>query len=407
MKTSSISVIEKICIILLALCPILQHYKGLFANAAVTVLLIVTPYALIRVLKKRYISFSDLFIVLPLIVFYAYKVVDHGTTMVEFGQAVVFSILVISIACGCFNTQYFIKIITIISIIACICLVLQYVFYYVFDYHIQFVPTSLFLERSNQWTLLAETGRYSVTGNKTSFYRPSAFFLEPSHMFTYMFMPLALIVLSNDNCRHRKWVAILLSLGMILCTSGMGILTTIGIWIVYLGMKDGVFSILNYFYPYSLFIILIFVGAVAFCFFEVDFFQRALLRIFTSSSDYTNAISGRVSAGNSLIKQISGAQLLVGVEDGLSGIDFPMSSFSETMYKYGIIGIIISYLFYVQGLFKLKGSFFWIALVVIVLSFFSAHTHSTMFMIYCVFVFTEGYKNNEAEKCNSTQLLSI
>ena len=392
MEKTDCPVIEKICVLLLAMCPILQYYKGFFVNAAITVLLIVTPYALIKILKKRYISYNDLLIVLPLIVFFLYKVVDHGTTFLELGQSVVFTILVIAIACGCFNTKYFIKIITIVSIVACICIIIQYIFYYVFGFHIQFAPTSLLLERSNHWVLGVETGRYSITGKMTSFYRPSAFFLEPSHMFTYMFMPLLLLILSNDNSGRKKGMAALLSLGMILSTSGMGIMTTLGAWIVYIGMRDGVFCISNYFQPYKLFVILILVAVVALCFFEIPFLQRAILRIFTAGSDYTNAIAGR-NKGNRMIQDLSDLELLIGRDDLLSNVKLYMSSFSETMCKYGIIGTIISYLFFVQGLFNLKGSYFWISLVIIILSFFSAHTHSTMFLIYCVFVFVEGFKS--------------
>lgn len=399
-------VIEKICIFLLALCPILQYYKGFFVNAAVTVLVLVTPYALIKLLKKRCISYNSLLLALPLIVFSFYKVMDHGTTLIELGQSAVFTILVIAVTSGCFNVRFFIKIITIISIIACVCIILQYLFYYIFNYHIQFVPTSLLLERGSHWILGVKTGRYSITGRLTSFYRPSAFFLEPSHMFTYMFIPLILLVLSNDNNRKKKWMAVLLSLGMILCTSGMGILTTLGVWIVYIGMRDGSFSISNYFQPYKILILLIFIAVVILCFYEISFFQRAILRIFSSGYDYTNAIEGR-QKGNSMIQELSGFQLLVGQDDWLSEKNVYMSSFSETMCKYGIIGTFLSYIFFVRGLFTLKGSYFWISLVVIVLSFFSAHTHSTMFMICCVFVFVEGYKSKDVKGKECAQIVSV
>lgn len=388
-----IQILDKVCIILLALCPILQHYKGLFVNAAVTVLLIVTPYAILKMIGKRYIYLNDIRFVLPLIIYFFYKVVDHGTTVTELGQAVIFTILVITISGGCLNTKYFIRVITIISLLACICIIVQYLCYYFLHFHIQFVPTSLLLDRSNQWVLAAKTGRASITGRMTKFYRPSAFFLEPSHMFIYMFTPLVLNIFSNESGKKQRKISVLLTIGMILSTSGMGIITAIGVWIIYFGKKNGVFSLANFLLPKTILIVFIMVLGIVIMYFKIPFFQNSIMRIFGSGHDYTNAIIGRVSSGKNLISQIRGTQLLVGVEDHLTGIEFNMSGFNATMYQFGIIGIILSYIFYIKGIFRLKGAYTLISIIIIVLSFFSSHTHSTMFMIYSTFIFVDGYQN--------------
>ena len=257
-----VSIIDKICIFLLAICPILQHYKGLFVNAAVTVLLFVVLLALVKVYKKRYLGVRCIKFVFPLVLFFFFKVIDHGTTVTEFGQAVVFSILVITIANGCFNTKYFLNIITIVSVIACICIIIQYICYYFFNFHFQMVPTSLLLPKSSQWILGAETGRASITGRISRFYRPSAFFLEPSHMFIYMFTPLTLLLLSEKFTQRERNLSILLSFGMVLSTSGMGILTVVGLWIVFLGRRGGKFSLSKLFRPKTVLIILFFLSGI-------------------------------------------------------------------------------------------------------------------------------------------------
>jgi len=405
-----IQILDKVCIILLALCPILQHYRGLFVNAAVTVLLIVTPYAIFKMIRKRYIYSNDISFVFPLIIYFFYKVIDHGTTVTELGQAVIFTILVIAISSGCFNTKYFIRVITIISLVACICIIAQYICYYILHFHIQFVPTSLLLDRSNQWVLAVKTGRASITGRMTKFYRPSAFFLEPSHMFIYMFTPLVLNVFSDDFGKRERNLSVLLTIGMILSTSGMGILTAIGVWIINFGKKKGGFSLAYFFQPKTVLLIFVMILGIVIMYFKVPFFQNSIMRIFGSGQDYTNAISGRVSSGNNLISQIRGTQLLIGVEDRLTGIEFNMSGFNATMYQFGIIGIILSYIFYIQGIFRLKGLYFWLSIIIIVLSFFSSHTHSTMFMIYSAFVFVDGYRSktyNYKDQLTSTLFQQI
>ena len=43
---------DKICALVLALAPILQHYKGIIENAGFTVLILITPILFLRTFKK-------------------------------------------------------------------------------------------------------------------------------------------------------------------------------------------------------------------------------------------------------------------------------------------------------------------------------------------------------------------
>lgn len=390
---SKVSIIEMFCVILLAMCPILQHYRGLFVNAGVTALLIVFPFAVFKLCNKRLLNVDRLKFVAPLVIFFLFKVVDHSTDVQEFGQAVVFSVVVIAIACECFDTKYFIRVVLTISKIASILIILQYFCYYILHFHVRMVPTNLLLERASQWILGAKTGRAGITGRVSRFYRPSAFFLEPSHMFIYMFMPLIYTMFSPNFGRKERRDSILLTVGMILTTSGMGIITAVGMWIIFLGKQgeNNKFSLVRFFNPKIMLLIIIGVVTAFVLYSKVPFVHNSVVRIFSSGTDYTNAISGRVASGNKLVRGLSGMQRIIGVKDDLSGIDFNMSGFNSTMYQYGIIGTVISYVFYLSGVFKLKSSFVWISIVTIVLSFFSAHTHTMFFMIYCTFVLVEGY----------------
>ena len=392
----SVRVTEKLTIILIALCPILQHYKGIYINAAVSVLLLLLPYAFSTLVMKRYIDCSLVPLVLPLAVNFLFQVVDHGTSVTEAGQAAVFIFYVIVLAAGGLSTTFFIRAITVVSVVASVCIIIQYFCYYILHFHLQVVPTSLLLPRANQWVLLAQTGRYSITGKMIKFYRPSAFFLEPSHMFIYTFTPSTLRVLTAET-KREKLVSAILVLGLILTTSGMGILCGLMLIVLYLG-KAGKAKrlapiIRKLLQPKNIGLLLAFLILFVVAYFRVPFIHNSVERILFSGTDFTTAVSGRLNSGWNVIKAMRGKQLLIGVKDGLSGITASMSAFNETMYQYGIIGVILSYIFYACGLLKLKREFFWVALVVIALSFFSQHTHSTMFIIYEVFVFLEGYRS--------------
>jgi len=208
-----------------------------------------------------------------------------------------------------------------------------------------------------------------------------------------MFTPTT-IKLFSFKTDKEKWTAILMLVGMVLTTSGMGVVCAAILFVLYLGKTggDGKFSIIKLLRPQMFFAFLFAAVMTVVAYLKIPFFHSSVERVFGSGSDYTNAISGRIDSGWRLIKTMHGMQIPFGVQDGMSGITASMSGLNETMYQYGVIGVLLSYIFYIRGLLHLKKEYFWTSLIIIVVSLFSQHTHSTMFMIYAVFVFSEGYK---------------
>lgn len=115
------------------------------------------------------------------------------------------------------------------------------------------------------------------------------------------------------------------------------------------------------------------------------------MRIISSDSNYVNAISGRVAEGTSFIMGMSGLDFLIGLDDHYAGLSFHMTGFNATMYKFGIIGTVLSYLFYLKCIKDLKNQFYWLAVTIVGLSFFNPHTHGTFYMLYFIVFFLEGY----------------
>lgn len=106
----------------------------------------------------------------------------------------------------------------------------------------------------------------------------------------------------------------------------------------------------------------------------------------------SNAIEGRTAQGLNLIRNLTGIKLLVGVTSTTEGILFNMAGFTATLYKFGIIGVFLSYMFYVKNAIYQKAAYKWIAIVIVVVSFFSAHTHGIFYMLYYTIILMMGCK---------------
>lgn len=396
------TVVDRICAFLLALTPILQHYKGPMYNLAISTLIVIFIYFFMKLLvltQYRKISFNEIFPVIPWVFFSIYKVVAHGTDFVEFMEYFILIVIYIAGATGCINVKHLITCAAKIAIVASICLIVQYICYYLLGFHLTLIPVSLLLSSSSQWIGLATTGLISITGNVGSLYRPSAFFLEPSHYFLYCFPILFLLLFSPDKSKLKLRWAILISLGMALSTSGMGIAVTAGAWGLYFatnGKKE--YKMSNILRPRNILLIVVILIVFIIAYFTVPFLNQAVNRIFYTNKSGSTAITGRTSQGMALILSMRGLPFIFGSSDSTSGITYNLSGFVDTMYKYGIIGIVLSYWFYLLGLLRLKGRFFWITAIIVVVSFFSAHTHSMFIGVYYLLILLEGF--NEIKRKN-------
>lgn len=388
---------DKIFAFLLALAPILQHYNGIIGNAGITIMVIVLCYyVLIALINKLEIKVNSLKLVLPLMCFWVYRAFVHEISFSGIAHAIVMVMFLVAGVSGIAKISNVIKAASLIATVACVLVSLQNICYYLFGFHIQLVPTNALLPESSQWILGAETGLVGINGVETNLYRPSAFFLEPSHMFLYIFPLLYIVLLSPNMNRWRIRKAILFSAGIILTTSGMGICFTLLAWLLFLGLGDGksnVLNIRNLFNRKKIIVVVCFLLAGILMVVLVPFLRQSVQRILAG-----DAISGRVSQANSLLLSLEKSQLLFGVTSSTDDIVFNLSGFAATFYKFGIIGIILSYSFYVRSTIGLKAPYNWIGFVILVVSFFSAHTHGTAYMLYYVLILLNGFRTGFTRK---------
>ena len=82
-------------------------------------------------------------------------------------------------------------------------------------------------------------------------------------------------------------------------------------------------------------------------------------------------------------------QKIFGISDSMGDLGKAISGYQGEMYKYGIIGVAISYVYYLIFLLSSKEYYAkYVALVLIGISFVCAHTHRDFYMLYYgVFLF--------------------
>lgn len=364
-------------------------------NAGISVLVLGLPYIVLGLLAKlqnEKISVEK--IIFPLVLFSLYKAFIHEVNFMGIAQAIVIVIYYFAISEGVINLKSVFKSASRIAQVASILIIVQYVCHYIFGFHLKLVPVSLLLPESSQWIAGAETGQVGINGIRSELYRPSAFFLEPSHMFLYVFPILFVFLLSPNIDNWRRKIAILLTVGLFLTTSGMGIGVSCFAWILYLGFNSGKLNnikLKNVFRIKNLIMLITFCIVFIVLCFTVPFFRDSIVRIFVGESGGSNAIEGRTAQGFNLIANLTGVKLLIGVTSTTVGIQFNMAGFVATLYKFGIIGTFLSYAFYVKNAICQKVPYKWIAVVIVFVSFFSAHTHGIFYMLYYVIILMMGY----------------
>ena len=98
-------IVNRIAVSLFAVTPILQHYKGIYQNAAVTVLILLFPYVILKLLNCNNLL-KGIQLVMPLIIYHIYQIIDHGTSVTEIGKTFLFIALAVAISNECFDSQY-------------------------------------------------------------------------------------------------------------------------------------------------------------------------------------------------------------------------------------------------------------------------------------------------------------
>ena len=401
--TENNSILDFVCALAFALMPILQHYVGIIENAGFSVMVfLVGPLLLLKtgqLLIKGETNRKCLMAILPLILFEAYTIVVRGFNMGRTTYGLFLIWFFVCMGSGAVNISYFFRCAKGIATVATLAVFVQYVSHYVFLHDIQLRPLSWLVNQDSIWIHNAERYVFMV-----SLYRPTAFFLEPSHFFIYVFPVITVLLLSEPRTKHNVRRAVLLSIGMFLTLSGMGLAFVIGIWLLYFMVYRNGSSNSNrakqVFNPRNIIIFVITIALIILAYRFVPVFRQAIERVFVEDEENYSAIDGRVRLARSYVQEIRGSAVLFGRAGIVGDLDFNLAGFYATFIKWGVFGLFFTYWFYGQGLFKLKGAYFWLSVILIIISFFTAHTHGTFYLMYYVLFLMNGYYERSVMESN-------
>ena len=320
---------NKLYAFIVAILPCIMMYKvPIVDKGAATV--IVLACGIVLLFTMHQIDGQNVKLLLPGIIYLIYSVSRSAGNTIEIILQISVFIHLYAICSNKMDIVACKKYIKTISMIASICVIVQYVAYLALNIHIPMIAYDYCLEDLQYY-------RYKFIPGMM--YRPCAFFLEPSHMAQYLMLGLALCLL-DKHTEYRK--ALIISLGMLSTTSGMGIVMLISIWgwfyfsQVHQNKKDK-FRIL-----FLGAMVALVVTSIAI---SIPGIQRILARIFGSFGNETssyNAINGRLFWWDTYISSLKGPDLIYGRGSATLPENY-LTGFMEVLYAYGIIGVFLYY----------------------------------------------------------------
>lgn len=337
----------------IAILPILMMYKVPFVGIGVSTAMIIISF-----FYAEAVLFYDLLankgklriakIVVPFVIYLLYVVVKSMGDTVNVIQTLLIIIHILAFSTGAVNIAYLKKYIIGIAVLAAVLTMLQTLLHYGLGFHLPCIVPDLCLDSLQYYRGIILTGYQEMS----NLYRPSAFFLEPSHLTQYSFVALLLCLFHG---KRQIPVAACISMGMVATTSGMGLMLVGGIWSLFVWdiIRKSEFSgkLVK-----SIGCLLAMLTVLCILY-QFEFFRSSLQRIFSpvqySQSNY-NAIWGRTLYWDAYIAPLHGKDLLI----GLGYIYLPDVYFTglmELIYCSGLLGVVFYYFAMIHTAVRCRG----------------------------------------------------
>ena len=329
--------------------------------------ILLLPFVIISYFKnKKALDKTYKKLVVSIILFISFSIITSLLSIIIFNGAeidiikrliVTIFYVILSIICikqGIIDRKLFIKVYCYAAIIASFAILLQYFFHYVLHKNLYLLIGQLKLSPSNLQSFADYKNKYDLMYLYN--FRPTSFFLEPAHFAAYA-SPSIYILLNKNKKIKNILFAIIVSLSVILSTSGIGIVATMIIWAYYL-LKN------NENQKLKVITILVF-GIFIAVFVNNSIFDKSAERIRDINKDSESSINYRLLKGYKmypkmqLYEQIFGIGLggyesyvrALGDETELDSNEY-MNSVSYILVSTGLIGFII-FCIYMSNIYKL------------------------------------------------------
>lgn len=237
---------------------------------------------------------------------------------------------------GYFDLKYAAKYYERIAILATITVYIQYLSYLLFRYD--------FVGYSAKWAYTEEY-KYRASNLATGMFRPTSIFYEPAHYFEYVSIILVLYIFYSKDKRSMI-NAVFVTLGVVLSTSGQGIIFTAMLWGIWLLKKMVRYKWKRTFEIEVLFSVFFLFVAAGYLVLS-DFGKRTISRILSPQN--TLATIGGRSDGFATLKDLTMGEWIFGRGYGNYTATF-FSSWPFNICCLGIIGTMIIIFIYLYCL---------------------------------------------------------
>ena len=341
--------------LLIVLIPVLMMYKLPVVGMGLSTTLVAAtiPFAAIKVISASQRSTYKM--ILPMMLYCGWVIFrsDGDITNILLTVAIMAHL---PAAAGAVRVSYARKVIETVSTLAAVGVILQFAVYHLFHFHLPMIV--------GNWILMQDSYRIFInTGFSGSeiLYRPAAFFMEPAHLAQYAIVGLMSCLFRPMPKYH---IAAVISLGILLSTSGMGMVLAVFAWgaqvlrmLRALNTKKDVFRVLS-----MVTLALVTIALLS----QVSFIQSSFARFsggyFGSSSEY-NSIWGRTLYWGIYITPLTGNSLLWGM--GFTALpDVYFTGLMEILYCYGLVGVGLFYLTVALIIIKTSGFGRYVAIAV-------------------------------------------
>lgn len=370
-----------------ALIPVLYLLNFHLLNISLgTVLWIVfLPYSAMYIwnhLRRDGYDYNKLVPFFPFALLFLYLVIRSDWNLTFIVMSIATLVHFGGVLSGSVDFEKIKKIIIYFALINAGLVIVQTFFNYVFDIQLQYIPKAMIHD--------AFSNRY-VFRDTSGLYRPSALFLEPANYIQYCAFALMAILFGDKKERNMQH-AVVIAIGCILTTSGMGMATVFAVFLWYFivnYLKNGKIKKFSA-KQIVIGVLVVIVAAVIFC--QIPFINTALKRVFSTVDGY-NAIEGRVAwwKWEDVLTPSNPLVLLFGNGHNAE-YEYYLSGFADIIFKYGIIGLLIELSCFAYMMYKKRTDFVWCtmlaycALLVIahLVSFFELFFYFALVISYTV-----------------------
>lgn len=230
----------KIFTVILILLPILNQYKIFPLLVMDTIAMIGILYFFVkghRSIKKNIIMiFYIVYIIVNTLV---WSTTLQGVTLagifVRMARVLVLYFFFFFMSSENFNFTFGFRVYTKIVYAVSILVIVQYAIYFITGMDISFLIPHVPLNYGSYETSSDLMHAWHVTAS-VGVFRPCSFFLEPAYQAQYCLPWLAIAIFTEDKCMGKRpvWGQILVTIGICLTTSSIGILGCAILWIYYI-----------------------------------------------------------------------------------------------------------------------------------------------------------------------------